>query len=285
MNKSMSEKIFDLFLQARNYHDACDLEKAAELYKQAINLANQHSVIPSELLDSYAELSNTLGDYETAANLYRESIRLFPSENSSKYMALAQLSHGHDSLDLYKKGIALLKKNQEDEGIKSQIASAYAAISELFMTDLCDEPNAESTCELCIKNALKFDDTCIDAYQILANLRLIRGNYAEARDAMEKFKTILLHCGVFNLPSSQSLGESSRTLVELEDWDGVLFVCDVGLSIDDTQNELIYMQAFALYKLNRKQEASELLDFLSQKQLDSELQEAVSELHKSLSEN
>lgn len=212
----MSQQILRLFSEARRLHDLCDLDKAAEIYKQALELAYQESFVPSYLIDSFAELSNSLGEYETAMNLFKESIKLFPSENPSKYLALAQLSNGHTSLDLYQKGITLLKKNANQEN-NPETASAYAAIAELFMTDLCDEPNAERTCELCLKNALKIDDTCIDAYQSLANLRLIRGNYAEAKEAMERLKSILNNCGVFNLPSCQFLGESARILIELED--------------------------------------------------------------------
>ena len=40
---------------------------------------------------------------------------------------------------------------------------------------LCDEPEAEQTCELSLAAALNIDAGNIDAMQGLANLRLIRG--------------------------------------------------------------------------------------------------------------
>jgi hypothetical protein len=36
-------------------------------------------------------------------------------------------------------------------------------VAELYMTDLCDEPNAEQNCEQAIKEALQIDDKNIDA--------------------------------------------------------------------------------------------------------------------------
>ena len=54
---------------------------------------------------------------------------------------------------MYRKGIEVLKKDaesykkggrDEDSALAvRQVASAYASIAELYMTDLCDEPNAE----------------------------------------------------------------------------------------------------------------------------------------------
>jgi hypothetical protein len=54
---------------------------------------------------------------------------------------------------MYRKGIEVLKRDAEGYKVGGreddcalairQVASAYASIAELFMTDLCDEPNAE----------------------------------------------------------------------------------------------------------------------------------------------
>lgn len=65
---------------------------------------------------------------------------------------------------MYKKGIEVLKCDAEtlkllgkdDDCLLAvkQVASAYASIAELFMTDLCDEPNAEKSCEMALKEAL-----------------------------------------------------------------------------------------------------------------------------------
>ena len=65
---------------------------------------------------------------------------------------------------MYKKGIEVLsndaqsyfKGGREEEAAlaKKQVASAYASVAELFMTDLCDQQNAEQSCEQALKEAL-----------------------------------------------------------------------------------------------------------------------------------
>eukprot|EP00349_Pseudokeronopsis_sp_Brazil_P007706 CAMPEP_0202967762 /NCGR_PEP_ID=MMETSP1396-20130829/12760_1 /ASSEMBLY_ACC=CAM_ASM_000872 /TAXON_ID= /ORGANISM="Pseudokeronopsis sp., Strain Brazil" /LENGTH=44 /DNA_ID= /DNA_START= /DNA_END= /DNA_ORIENTATION= len=43
------------------------------------------------------------------------------------------------------------------------MASAYASIAELFMTELCDEDGAEEACEEAVQSALEIDSKNIDA--------------------------------------------------------------------------------------------------------------------------
>ena len=74
---------------------------------------------------------------------------------------------------MYKKGIEVLLKDgqsykigkREDDCmlVQRQAASAYASIAELYMTDLCDEPNAEQSCEQALQEALKVAAQNVDA--------------------------------------------------------------------------------------------------------------------------
>ncbi len=62
-----------------------------------------------------------------------------------------------------------------------QQASAYASIAELYMTEpLCDEPDAEITCEQSLTTALQIDPQNIDSLQAMGNLRMLRGKDKEA---------------------------------------------------------------------------------------------------------
>lgn len=95
---------------------------------------------------------------------------------------------------MYQKGIEVLQRDLEEHEAKNngeevlltkkQIASAYASIADLYMTDLCDEPSAEQNCEFSLKEALKMDSHNIDALQSLANLRMIRNKDDEARELL-----------------------------------------------------------------------------------------------------
>jgi hypothetical protein len=44
-----------------------------------------------------------------------------------------------------------------------QIATAHSSIAEIYLTDLCDEMNAEQLCENSLSQALKTDEHNIDA--------------------------------------------------------------------------------------------------------------------------
>ncbi|CAG9329884.1 unnamed protein product [Blepharisma stoltei] len=278
----MSEQIYTMIAQAKALHEACQLEDAANLYKQTLELASSTGEIPEELLDSYAELSNTTGDAATAISLFQESINRYPTQNPSKYFSLAQLNSGKQSLTLYRAGIEILKQNLSEENSRIQLATAYSAIAELHMSDLCDEENAEEICESSIQAAIEYDPNCIDAYQMLANLRLVRLRFQEAKEAMEKVKLLLEKAKHDSLPSIEFILESMRNLIEIEDFDGVLWVGDIGLSMDEDMPEIIYMQAFAHCKLGRKKESGDLIEILSGKMLDPELFSALEELKQEL---
>lgn len=117
--------------QAKMLHESCQLEEALSLYKQLYSSALSSNSLTSELLDDYAELCTNLNDPEFSKKLYIESIQMFPLTNPSKYFSYAQLLTGQESAEMYVRGISMSSIEE-----KSQVASAYAALAEIFMTDL-----------------------------------------------------------------------------------------------------------------------------------------------------
>ncbi len=84
---------------------------------------------------------------------------------------------------------------------KRQLCSAYCSISELYLTDLCEEPDAETSCEAALKAAVEIDESAQiesgpyeseigpsppDALQTMANLRLSQSRVSEALDCIMK---------------------------------------------------------------------------------------------------
>ena len=127
----MQSEISSLQEQAKFLHESCQLEQALPLYKQLYSLALSTNFFPSEFLDDYADLCTTLGDLETAEKLYLQSIEMYPKTNPAKYFSYAQISTGQKSVNLYLKGISICSANE-----KSQVACAYSALTEIYMTDL-----------------------------------------------------------------------------------------------------------------------------------------------------
>ena len=124
----------------------------------------------------------------------------------------------------------------------------------------------------------------MDAYLTLANLRLVRARVAEAKEAMRKLVVVLENCGVDNLPSCEFLVQCSKNFVECEDFEGLNFVTEVGLRIDEGHCELMYFHAFALTKLGCGGEALDCLRELMEKEVSPDIREAAEEIVRSLSE-
>ncbi len=77
--------------------------------------------------------------------------------------------------------------------VNQQIVSAYCGIAELYMTDLCDEPDAEARCEECVAGALLAAPDGIETLYLLGNLRLCQNKREEAVAAVRKLCTALLN--------------------------------------------------------------------------------------------
>lgn len=85
------------------------------------------------------------------------SILAGPEEGADKYLYMAQLHEGRESLGYYEKGLELLQKQLSDapdgaEGgevaLKQRLCMAHCSVAELFLTDLCYEEDAESRCQV-----------------------------------------------------------------------------------------------------------------------------------------
>ena len=108
-------------------------------------------------------------------------------------MYIGQLSTATEALTSYQKGIECLRSvlaattsldPNEQTTTKQQLATAYCAVAELYLTDLCLEDGAEAACEHNLQLALQLDDndkdgknnssnnSNVDALQALASLRL-----------------------------------------------------------------------------------------------------------------
>ena len=122
----------------------------------------------------------------------------------------------------------------------------------------------------------------MDAYLSLSNLRLVRLNIQDAKEAMKKLKIVLENCGVDNMPSCEFLNQCGKNFIECEDFEGLCFVCEMGLNIDENNEDLMYMHAFALAKLGNKDEALEGLRTLLERDIAQEIREAAEEIINSL---
>ena len=173
---------------------------------------------------------------------------------------LGQLSHGNDALQIIRKGVTELQNavkilehhcnnsdsldgdavmggsDSENANYKKalfetrrQLCAAHCSTAELYLTDLCEEPDAEDLCEASLKDALAIDDQmasfdgCLppDALQTMANFRLSQSRGPEALDfIMKAYGRMKTGCeamsSLVGLRECDGDAEPSRELVEVE---------------------------------------------------------------------
>lgn len=66
------------------------------------------------------------------------------------------------------------------------VTSIYCSLAELYMTDLCEETDAEDCCEKYVEAALNESPNSYEAFQTLANMRLSQNRSEEAAEALAK---------------------------------------------------------------------------------------------------
>jgi len=124
---------------------------------------------------------------------FKRCVEISPDESGHLWMYLGQLQQGAEAVESFKKGVQLLNKDYEttcgasgQESIESlylrkQLVAAYCSIAELYMTDMCFENDAESTCEKYLQQALQLNQEDPQALQLHASFFISVKKTEEAR--------------------------------------------------------------------------------------------------------
>jgi hypothetical protein len=75
------------------------------------------------------------------------------------------MTRGQEAVDLFEKGLNLSKPDQ-----KAEKCMAYCAIAEIYMTDLCDEDEAQARVEKVLELAHGIGEGIIYCYNLLTQL-------------------------------------------------------------------------------------------------------------------
>mmetsp|Transcript_56368 Transcript_56368/g.150748 ORF Transcript_56368/g.150748 Transcript_56368/m.150748 type:complete len:415 (-) Transcript_56368:38-1282(-) len=153
--------------------------EAGKFFEMALAVEPQSVAV----LDAYGAFLCEEGlDHSRAVEVLRRSVALRPDQGAEKFFYLGQLTSGEESLAEYERGITVLKAPGAHAASGNQIASAYASIAELFMTDLCDAEDAEERCEAALACGLQADARCLQVTIAKATLRKVQGRLDEARE-------------------------------------------------------------------------------------------------------
>ncbi|KAK9356310.1 hypothetical protein V1505DRAFT_418587 [Lipomyces doorenjongii] len=135
---------------------------------------------------------------ESAYNYFIKAAQLDDDHGSKggyeKYLWLGQLSGGYDAVKWFRIGCDGLRKDLSSEQmteerkviLRKKLCDALCSSIEIWMTDLCMEPEAESTCESLIAESLMVDSNHQESYSALASIRISQQRNSDARVALQR---------------------------------------------------------------------------------------------------
>jgi len=237
-----------------------DFENAAKFYVKAAESCPDDE----EILDMAAESLLEAGEPEKALEMLQKSIAVAPEGNFEKYSNLGQLLEGFDALHSYQKATQLLQRDMEktrEEGkqeeyaiLSDRLASMLCTITDLYLTDLCYEENAESECERLLAAAMQAaSELNMEPVVTLASVRISQQRPEEAEELLVKAKGILdkiISDDANALPSYSVRTTLLRLLIEMGRGEEAVDVSSNLLDENDQVFESWYLRAFAFKVLD-----------------------------------
>lgn len=182
--------------KAEQLIDEFNYELAQKFCQRALELEPDNV----RALETSASLLLELSDTESAKHCLGRAVEVCPNRGFSKYMILGQLMDGATAVQCYQKGVELMlaeKEKRQSEEIAAacsddrsvtdkDISSAYCAIAELYLTDLCFDEAAEEKCKDFVNKAIAADAENAEAFQLKANFLMSKDEKEEARECIKK---------------------------------------------------------------------------------------------------
>jgi tetratricopeptide (TPR) repeat protein len=223
------------------------------------------------ILELLAEIQVELGDVDTAYTLYSRAATLDPTGGGSgpeKFLWLAQLSPngGAEAVRWYETGVDVLRRfvTLRDSGAGSHLAernlekklvSALCGLAEIYMSDLCMEPDAESRCEAYVTEALLAMPESCEALQTLASVRISQQRPEDAVAALQR-ATAELGKADKELPSYAVRIGLARLLIETAQYESAIEVLERLQAEDDELPDLWYLGGWTLFLLGERERGS-----------------------------
>eukprot|EP00029_Vermamoeba_vermiformis_P009977 TRINITY_DN5148_c0_g1_i2.p1 TRINITY_DN5148_c0_g1~~TRINITY_DN5148_c0_g1_i2.p1 ORF type:complete len:377 (-),score=87.89 TRINITY_DN5148_c0_g1_i2:16-1050(-) len=239
-----------------------DYQEAEKYARLALQKDNKNT----EAMDLLGEILMGKGDFDRAKEIFMKSIQLNPNSGHSKYSNMGQLEQGIIAVKYYRQAVAVLldEKAAIEQGraqgnikeIDSSIASALCSIAEIYMTDSCEDDNAESECQNILNEALKVDPNNAETLQLMASFKISQQKPDEALQWLTRsYETWK---GLIEKANEADIGEPN------EDREAELASIMDGIPI----YEFRIATAKLFLELNKPETAAEILKILSLEQDD-----------------
>ncbi|KNE68255.1 hypothetical protein AMAG_12929 [Allomyces macrogynus ATCC 38327] len=110
--------------------------------------------------------------------------------NASVLLYLAQLSAAKDAVAWYQRAGQVLEAKLAAAGgdvaeLKEKISEALCGIAEIYLTDLCFEPEAADTCLTVLHRAIQVDPSNPDPYLTLASVQISNSQPLDAKSTLQ----------------------------------------------------------------------------------------------------
>ena len=198
-----------------------------------------------------------------------------PETTPDRFFAFAQLLSGADALQVYEHGLQVfhaVADSEKSPEMCKKVSTACCSAAELFMTDLCDEAEAEHQCEEWLNRAAAAFPENPEYFRVLADLRMCQERPEDARVAVLEAVRLwnaeleaLLNPSeeqpvglTVELPSYESRIAAAKILIEVSELEAAIGVLEQLLKEDDAVIMTWYLLCFAL-KAAASEEAIEAL--------------------------
>lgn len=248
--------------------DEYKFDLAQRFCERALEMDNDNV----KALELTSSLLLEMGQVESAQHCLGRAIHVEPHAGYSKYLSLAQLMTGVESRDCYRKGVEIISTqlssdNSGDElkagELRRDLSNAYVSIAELYMTDLCDEPEAETESRRCIDLSIESDPSNPESLQARANYALVTGNIEEAKSSISQSLALWLPQHLKFLEDNEGTEthlsytfrlSTAKILLDLEDYDNSTKVLESLTEEDDEVVSTWYLLGWSNYLRSKEEE-------------------------------
>ncbi|KAB5590651.1 TPR_2 domain-containing protein [Ceratobasidium theobromae] len=213
----------------------------------------------------------------------------------SAYLYLAQLSDGpQEALGHYRAAVGLIANRvkpgstttEETDELKKIAAKALVAMIEIWMSDLCMEPEAESQCDSLLAQAHSTDPGNVEVLQAEASIRLSQNRPEDAqRSAVAAWESWReLPPDDPRIPTGETRLQLAKLMLEIGSNGDALEIIAGVVAEDDQDVEAWYLEGWCLWGMAEQVKTGEKLGGDAgkgkEKQEDSEVELGWEELAK-----
>ncbi|CCE62226.1 hypothetical protein TPHA_0C00700 [Tetrapisispora phaffii CBS 4417] len=146
------------------------------------------SILP--LMQIFIDVYLEKGDVEKAYPILSDACELDPTGSkggSEKFFTFGQVTGGEDGIKIIYQGIENISQEAGESISEEQlnkIVGGLLSMIEIWMTDLCMEPNAESQCEELIQKAMEISENrSPETWSMLGSIRISQQRFSDASNA------------------------------------------------------------------------------------------------------